>query len=111
MTGKIIKGISGFYYVYSYENANVYTCRGQGKLRDKKIKPLVGDNCKIEVTDEEKKEGSVLDILPRENELIRPAVSNIDQMLVIFALSNPKPNFYLLDKFLFFIIPFINCNQ
>ena len=104
MTGKIIKGISGFYYVYSYENGCVYTCRGQGKLRDKKIKPLVGDNCKIEVSDEEKKEGSVLDILPRDNELIRPAVSNVDQMMVIFALCNPKPNFYLLDKFLFFIM-------
>ncbi len=104
MKGKIIKGIAGFYYVYSFENANIYTCRAQGKLRDKKVKPLVGDNCKFDVTDEEKFEGSVTGILPRENELIRPAVSNVDQMMVIFALSNPEPNFYLLDKFLFFIM-------
>lgn len=90
--------------MYSFENACIYTCHAQGKLRDKKIKPLVGDNCKVEVTDEEKKEGSILDIIARKNELIRPAVSNIDQMIVIFALSNPKPNFYLLDKFLFFIM-------
>ena len=104
MKGKIIKGIAGFYYVYSFENANIYTCRAQGKLRDKKIKPLVGDNCKIEITDEEKAEGSVCEIFPRKNELIRPAVSNVDQMMVIFALTDPKPNFYLLDKFLFFIL-------
>ena len=104
MKGKIIKGISGFYYVYSFENANIYTCRGQGKLRDKKIKPLVGDNCKFDVTDEDKLEGSVSEIFARNNELIRPAVSNVDQMMVIFALTNPKPNYYLLDKFLFFIM-------
>ncbi|MBO4346188.1 MAG: ribosome small subunit-dependent GTPase A [Lachnospiraceae bacterium] len=104
MKGKIIKGISGFYYVYSFENACIYTCRAKGILRDKKIKPLVGDNCKFDVTDEDKYEGNVTGILTRSNELIRPAVSNVDQMMVIFALSNPKPNFYLLDKFLFFIM-------
>lgn len=101
MKGKIIKGISGFYYVYSFEDGKTYTTRGVGKLRDQKIKPLVGDNCKIEVVNEE--EGVLCGILPRKNELIRPAVSNVDRMLVIFALSNPDPNLYLLDKFLFFI--------
>lgn len=101
MKGKIIKGIAGFYYVYSFEDGKIYTTRAVGKLRDEKKKPLVGDNCKIEAVSTD--EGSLIDILPRKNELIRPAVSNIDKMLVIFALSNPDPNLYLLDKFLFFI--------
>ncbi|MCR4647665.1 MAG: ribosome small subunit-dependent GTPase A [Lachnospiraceae bacterium] len=104
MKGKIIKGIAGFYYVYSFENACIYTCHAQGKIRDRKLKPLVGDNCRFDITDEDKYEGSITDILQRENELIRPAVSNVDCMMVIFALTNPKPNLYLLDKFLFFIM-------
>lgn len=104
MRGKIIKGVSGFYYIYSFENGKVYTCRAQGKLRDKKIKPLVGDNCKFEVISEENDEGSLSEIIQRKNELIRPAVSNVDLMLVIFAINDPKPNLYLLDKFLFFIL-------
>lgn len=104
MRGKIIKGVSGFYYVYSFENAHVYTCRAVGKLRDKKIKPLVGDNCKFDVLDDHTLEGSLTDIIQRKNTLIRPAVANVDRMLVIFAVNDPKPNFYLLDKFLFFIM-------
>lgn len=103
MRGKIIKGIAGFYYVYSFENGKTYTCHAVGKLRDMKMKPIVGDDCKIEVIDEDKEEGSLTAILPRKNELIRPAVSNVDRMMVIFAVTDPKPNFYLLDKFLFFI--------
>lgn len=104
MKGKIIKGIAGFYYVYSFEDGNIYTCHAIGKFRDKKIKPLVGDNCEIDVVDKDKMEGSITDILPRFNELIRPAVSNVDQMLVIFAVTDPEPNFHLLDKFLFFVL-------
>lgn len=103
MRGKIIKGIAGFYYVYSFENGKIYTCHAIGKLRDKKMKPIVGDDCKIDVIDDEKEEGSLVTILPRKNELIRPVVSNVDRMLVIFAVTNPEPSFYLLDKFLFFI--------
>lgn len=104
MKGKIIKGIAGFYYVYSFEDNCIYTCHAIGKLRDKKIKPLVGDDCELEIVDKDKKEGSIVDILPRFNELIRPAVSNVDQMLVIFAVTDPEPNFHLLDKFLFFVL-------
>ena len=50
--------------------------------------------------DEQEKEGSVTAILPRKNSLIRPAVANVDQAFVIFAMENPKPNFMLLDRFL-----------
>lgn len=99
MQGKIIKGIAGFYYVQT-EESGLYECKAKGIFRKDKIKPLVGDNVEISVTDEEKKTGNVDQILPRKNALIRPAVANIDQVLVIFAAASPKPNLNLLDRFL-----------
>lgn len=98
MEGKIIKGIAGFYYVQTGEN--IYQCKAKGIFRNKKIKPLVGDNVEIDILDEKEMEGNISEILPRTNELIRPAVSNIDQALVVFAAKNPKPNYNLLDRFL-----------
>lgn len=98
MQGKIIKGIAGFYYVH---NGNeMYECKAKGIFRNKKIKPLVGDNVEIEVLDEEEKKGNITEILHRKNQLIRPAVANIDQVLVIFAAAKPAPNLNLLDRFL-----------
>ena len=99
MQGKIVKGISGFYYVHVAESG-IYECKAKGIFRNQKIKPLVGDNVEIAVLNEEEKIGNVEKILPRKNELIRPAVANIDQALVIFALENPTPNLTLLDRFL-----------
>lgn len=99
MQGKIVKGISGFYYVHVVETG-IYECKAKGAFRNQKVKPLVGDNVEIAVVDEEKKKGNVEKILPRKNELIRPAVSNIDMALVIFAAAKPDPNFNLLDRFL-----------
>lgn len=99
MTGKIIKGIAGFYYV---DNGNgvVYECRAKGIFRNRKIKPLVGDDVEFTVLNEEEREGNVDVILPRRNELIRPAVANVDQALVIFSITHPEPNLNLLDRFL-----------
>ncbi|MDE6663048.1 MAG: ribosome small subunit-dependent GTPase A [Lachnospiraceae bacterium] len=99
MTGKIIKGIAGFYYVH-VEGKDVYACRAKGIFRNVKIKPLVGDNVCMEVLDERDKEGNVTEILPRKNELIRPAVANVDQALVIFSIVKPNPSPNLLDRFL-----------
>ena len=99
MQGKIVKGISGFYYVHVV-GTGIYECKAKGVFRNRKVKPLVGDNVEIVVLDEEKHLGNVEEILPRKNELIRPAVSNIDMALVIFAAAKPKPNFNLLDRFL-----------
>lgn len=99
MTGKIIKGISGFYYVLVAESG-LYECKARGIFRKDGIKPLVGDDVEIEVTDEANKKGNVIDILPRKSQLIRPAVANVDQALVIFAVSQPDPNLNLLDRFL-----------
>ena len=112
MQGKIIKGIAGFYYIYA-EDDNVYECKAKGIFRKDKFKPLVGDNVEITVLDEEGKEGSVTAILPRKNSLIRPAVANVDQAFVIFAMEDPKPNFLLLDRFLIMMeqqqIPAVIC--
>ena len=99
MTGKIVKGIAGFYYVH-VEGKGVYECRAKGIFRNVHMKPLVGDNVCIDILDEQAMEGNVTEILPRKNELLRPAVANIDQALIIFAIVKPDPNFNLLDRFL-----------
>jgi len=99
MQGKIIKGIAGFYYVDVAESG-VYECKAKGIFRKDNIKPLVGDNVRIDVLDEEQKTGNLIGILDRKNELVRPAVANVDQALVIFAIIQPKPSFNLLDRFL-----------
>ena len=112
MQGKIIKGIAGFYYIYA-EDGNIYECKAKGIFRKDNFKPLVGDNVEITVLNEEEKEGSVTSILPRRNSLIRPAVANVDQAFLIFAMENPKPNFLLLDRFLIMMkqqeIPAVIC--
>lgn len=99
MQGKIVKGISGFYYVY-VEETGIYECKAKGAFRKQKMKPLVGDDVVIVPLDEEKKLGNVEQIMTRKNELVRPAVANIDMALVIFAAAKPQPNFNLLDRFL-----------
>jgi len=99
MQGKIIKGIAGFYYVH-VEGHDIYECKAKGVFRRNHEKPLVGDNCQMEVIDEEKKTGNIVEILERKNSLIRPNVANVDQALVIFASVKPEPNFNLLDRFL-----------
>ena len=99
MQGKIVKGIAGFYYVHATDG-NIYECKAKGIFRNKKIKPLVGDNVEMDVINATELTGNVADILPRKNQLIRPAVANIDQTLVVFASLSPAPNFNLLSRFL-----------
>ncbi len=99
MQGKIIKALSGFYYVDS-EGSGVFACRAKGIFRHDKVTPLVGDNVVFEITDREALEGNVTEILERKNSLIRPATANVDQALVVFAARQPDPNLNLLDRFL-----------
>lgn len=99
MQGKIIKGIAGFYYVHVV-HSGIYECKAKGIFRNKNIKPLVGDNVEIEILNEKERLGNITDVKRRENELIRPAVANISQALVVFAISEPAPNLNLLDRFL-----------
>ena len=94
-----MKGIAGFYYV-DVEESGIYECKAKGIFRKEGQKPLVGDLVEIEILDEVEKTGNMTRILPRKNELIRPAVANIDMALVIFAAAKPDPNFNLLDRFL-----------
>lgn len=98
MTGKIIKGIAGFYYVHT--EAGVFECKAKGVFRKEKRKPLVGDNVEIEIMNEDELLGNIIEIFPRSNSLIRPASANIDQALVIFSIIKPNPNYNLLDRFL-----------
>lgn len=112
MRGKIIKGIAGFYYIHVVESG-VYECKAKGVFRREGVKPLVGDLAEIEVLNEREKTGNIIEILPRKNELIRPAVANIDQSLVVFAVKRPSPHFSLLNRFLVMMeskgIPVILC--
>lgn len=99
MQGKIIKGIAGFYYVH-VETCGIFECKAKGIFRNRKIKPLVGDNVKIELISKEEHTGNITEILPRKNELIRPAAANIDQAMVVFAITQPDINYNLLDRFI-----------
>ena len=101
-SGKIIKGIGGFYYVNCDlgESECIYECRARGGFRREKVKPLVGDDVVIQITSEEKGHGNIQEVLPRKNMLIRPEVANVDQALVIFSMADPMPNLNLLDRFL-----------
>lgn len=98
MNNRIIKGIAGFYYVHN--GKSVYECKARGLFRKKGMKPLVGDLVDFEVIDEENKKGNIIEIKERKVSLIRPAVANIDQALVVFAGTKPEPNLNLLDRFL-----------
>lgn len=112
MQGKIVKGIAGFYYVH-VPGEGTFECKAKGVFRKDKKKPLVGDDVEIQILDEEKKVGNIEVILPRRSEIIRPAVANIDQALVIFSIVKPQPNFNLLDRFLIMMgqqgIPCVIC--
>lgn len=99
MKGKIVKGIAGFYYVHG-ENHHLYECKAKGVFRNKKVKPLVGDDVEIDIIDEEKLLGNIVQILPRTNYVLRPEVANVDQAVIIFAIREPEPNMNLLSRFL-----------
>ena len=114
--GRIIRGIAGFYYVDAAESGffgGLYACKAKGIFRKDNVKPLVGDRVIFDITDEKDMEGNITRILPRSNELIRPAAANVDQGLVVFAFEDPAPNRLLLDRFLVYMrqmdIPVILC--
>ena len=117
MRGRIIRGIAGFYYVApvpGQEGAEtirrqtdltqpadvLYECRAKGIFRKDGKKPLPGDYVEFDIINEEEKEGNVSAILPRSSALIRPAVANVDQALIIMAAVSPQPNLNLMDRFL-----------
>lgn len=97
MRGKIYKGIGGFYYIET-ENGEVIECKARGKFRKEHIIPIVGDDVEIEVSNGK---GYITEICPRRNSLIRPAVANIDMMVIVSAAKSPDPSTFLIDKMLF----------
>ena len=92
--GRIRKALSGFYYVDT--GSEVLTCRARGKFRKEGISPLVGD--RVEVRELGNGEGFVEAILPRKNAFSRPAVANIDQLVVIASGAIPKTDPFLIDR-------------
>lgn len=94
--GKIIKALSGFYYVLSEDR--IIQCRGRGVFRKNKVTPLVGDEVVFQA--ENDMEGYVLEIKQRKNELIRPPIANVDQAILVFSAVEPDFSTALLDRFL-----------
>ena len=92
--GRIQKALSGFYYVDT--GSEVLTCRARGKFRKEGISPLVGD--RVEVQELGNGEGVVDKLLPRRNYFNRPAVANIDQLVVIASAAIPKTDPFLIDR-------------
>ena len=92
-TGRIIRSLSGFYEVQT--QSGTVTCRGRGSLRRGNESPLTGDMVEISV---EKGKGMVERILPRKNRFIRPAVANIDALVIFAANTNPVTEPFLIDR-------------
>ena len=99
MDGIITKGIAGFYYVDVAESG-VYACRARGIFRKEGTKPLPGDRVAIDDLGGDPPEGSIREIYPRKNEMLRPAVANIDVCIAVMAFAEPSPNWNLLDSYL-----------
>lgn len=95
VSGIIIKGIGGFYYVQAEDM--VFECRARGRFRKDNILPMVGDRVDIEVDGQK---GSVINIHSRKTELVRPAVSNINQLVVVCSITSPPPDFELINSYL-----------
>ena len=94
MTGRIQKALSGFYYIDTPEG--LLTCKARGKFRKDGVTPLVGD--RVDYTALGGGEGVVEAILPRRNAFDRPAVANIDQLVIVASEAIPHTEPYLIDR-------------
>ena len=92
MIGQVLKVIAGFFDVESEQK--IYRLRASGSLREQKIIPIVGDYVEFNP------DGILLNVLDRQNVLIRPKVANVDQVAIVCALDEPKFSSLLLDRFL-----------
>ena len=98
--GIIICTSSNVYQVA--EGEKVYKCLARGKFKKEKISPLVGDEVEFTITNSEKQEGVIEQILPRKNELKRPKMANLTQLILVVSMKMPSPDLLLLDKQLVF---------
>lgn len=94
LTGYILKGIGGFYYVKTAEG--IIECRARGNFRKKDITPCVGDI--VDISTEGDSLGYVINIHERKNHFIRPPISNVDTFVIVFSAKNPEPDFVFVDK-------------
>ena len=101
MQGIIIGNISNTYKIKT--ETKIYEALARGKFKNEEITPLVGDKVEIEITDEEKSIAIIEKILPRKNEIKRPKMANIDQIIFIVSTQNPKPDLLMLDKQLAYV--------
>ena len=90
MQGRILKGIGGFYYIETEKG--ILECKARGIFRKKGLTPLAGDMCTVT------EEGSIEEILPRNNAFVRPPVANVDNLIIVFAAAQPAPAFEVVDK-------------
>ncbi len=94
ITGRILKGIGGFYYV---EAAGIiYECKARGVFRKKDVTPLVGDWVQIHLSEDGT--GTISEIMPRKNQLIRPPIANLDQLFLVVSICDPAPSTLVIDK-------------
>ena len=94
--GIILKGIGGFYYVETAER--IVECRARGIFRKNSVKPLPGDI--VEIDELNDGSGSVIEIFPRKNYFVRPPIANIECLVIVVAVDNPKPDLKFIDKML-----------
>jgi ribosome biogenesis GTPase len=99
--GVIIRGYSGFYYVW--DGSALWECKLRGKYRIRSQTFLPGDKVRISLLDEQKRQAVIEEVLPRKNELIRPNISNMDQAVVVLACKDPEPDWRLVDRLLVMI--------
>lgn len=98
MRGRIVKAVSGFYYVKT--EGRVYACKARGVFKNEGITPYVGDEVDMEITHEKDGEGFVTAIHERKNSFIRPPIANVGQFAIVVSATKPNPNTDVLDKFL-----------
>ena len=95
MNGRILKGVGGLYSV-ELENGDVIEAKARGIFRNQEISPLAGDHVVLDGSEE--RHGIITQILPRKNHLLRPPISNLDQLIFVVSVCDPKPNPLILDK-------------
>ncbi|MEA4969834.1 MAG: ribosome small subunit-dependent GTPase A [Candidatus Pelethousia sp.] len=112
MEGRILKGIGSFYTLQC--GADSYVCKARGRFRKEGLTPVPGDWATFETSADGK--GYLLEIHPRKNLLLRPAVANVDQLFIMLAASRPQMDLLLCDKLLIqcgklSIAPILLCNK
>ncbi|CDA91821.1 putative ribosome biogenesis GTPase RsgA [Ruminococcus sp. CAG:563] len=93
--GIIIKGIGGFYYVEAADGI-IYECKARGVFRKEKITPLAGD--RVEISVDENNKNSIDKIYERRNMFKRPPIANVDKLVIVSSVCDPRPNLLIIDR-------------